>query len=149
MDMTGGYPKSVRQHAPQATICIDPYHVVQLANQALDEIRRAYWNEPRSLGDQNAAKRFKDARWSLLKKPEKLTDKQAATLARLKTAGGESARTARLQLSATGYARRQIAEEIKISEATVKTHFEHIYRKLGVPDRASAAAEALRQGVIH
>jgi transposase len=25
MDMTGGYAKSVRQHAPQATICIDPY----------------------------------------------------------------------------------------------------------------------------
>ena len=54
-----------------------------------------------------------------------------------------------LQLSATGYARRQIAEEIEVSEATVKTHFEHIYRKLGVPDRASAVAEALRQGLIH
>ena len=89
MDMTGGYAKSVRQNAPQATICIDPYHVVQLANQALDEVRRGYWNELRSLGDQNAAKRFKDARWSLLKRPEKLTDTQAATLSRLKAAGGE------------------------------------------------------------
>jgi len=89
MDMTGGYAKSVRQHAPQAVICIDPYHVVQLANQALDEVRRGYWNELRSLGDQDAAKRFKDARWSLLKKPEKLTDTQAVTLARLKAAGGE------------------------------------------------------------
>jgi transposase len=89
MDMTGGYAKSVRQNAPQATICIDPYHVVQLANQALDEVRRAYWNELRSLGDQDAAKRFKDARWSLLKKPDKLTDTQATTLARIKAAGGE------------------------------------------------------------
>ncbi|MGP0038607.1 MAG: transposase [Solirubrobacteraceae bacterium] len=89
MDMTGGYAKSVRHHAPQATVCIDPYHVVQLANQALDEVRRAYWNELRSLADQDAAKRFKDARWSLLKKPDKLTETQAATLARLKAAGGE------------------------------------------------------------
>ena len=89
MDMTGGYARSVRRNAPQATICIDPYHVVQLANQALDEVRRSYWNELRSLGDQDTAKRFKDARWSLLKKPEKLTDKQATTLARLKAAGGE------------------------------------------------------------
>jgi transposase len=89
MDMTGGYAKSVRRHAPQATVCIDPYHVVQLANQALDEVRRSYWNELRSLGEQDAAKRFKDARWSLLKKPEKLTDTQAATLARIKAAGGE------------------------------------------------------------
>jgi PAS domain S-box-containing protein len=53
-----------------------------------------------------------------------------------------------LQLSATGYARRQIAEEINLSEATVKTHLEHIYQKLGVPDRASAVGEALRQGLI-
>jgi transposase len=89
MDMTGGYAKSVRHNALQATVCIDPYHVVQLANQALDEVRRAYWNELRSLGDQDAAKRFKDARWSLLKKPKNLTDTQAATLARLKAAGGE------------------------------------------------------------
>jgi PAS domain S-box-containing protein len=54
-----------------------------------------------------------------------------------------------IQLSATGYARRQIAEEIGLSEATIKTHMEHIYKKLGVPDRASAVAEVLRQGLIH
>jgi len=89
MDMGQGYAKSARAHAPQAIICIDPYHVVQLANKALDEIRRAYWNELRSLGDQDAAKRFKDARWSLLKAPKNLTDKQAVTLKRLKSAGGE------------------------------------------------------------
>jgi transposase len=89
MDMTGGYAKSVRHHAPQATVCIDPYHVVQLANQALDEVRRAYWNELRSLGDQDTAKRFKDARWCLLKRPENLSEQQADTLARLKAAGGE------------------------------------------------------------
>ena len=89
MDMTDGYAKSVRHHASQATICIDPYHIVQLANQALDEVRRAYWNELRSLADPDAAKRFKDARWALLKKPAKLTDQQATTLARIKAAGGE------------------------------------------------------------
>jgi transposase len=89
MDMTGGYAASARNYASRAVICIDPYHVVQLANKALDEVRRPYWNELRSLGDQDAAKRFKDARWSLLKAPEDLTDKQAATLTRLKAAGGE------------------------------------------------------------
>ena len=89
MDMAPGYAKSVREHAPQAIVCIDPYHVVQLANQALDEVRRAYWNELRSLGDQDAAKRFKDSRWCLLKKPDKLTDEQATTLTPIKAAGGE------------------------------------------------------------
>jgi len=102
MDMGPGYAKSVREHAPQAIICIDPYHVVQLANQALDEVRRAYWNELRSLGDQQAAKRFKDSRWSLLKKPEKLTDQQAATLTRLKAAGGEVWRAYELKEAVRG-----------------------------------------------
>jgi transposase len=102
LDMGHGYAASARKHAPQAVICIDPYHVVQLANQALDEVRRAYWNELRTLGDQDAARRFKDARWSLLKKPEKLTDKQAATLARLKAAGGEVWRAYELKEAARG-----------------------------------------------
>ena len=44
MDMTGGYAASVRAHAPQATIAIDNYHVVQLATKALDEVRREHWN---------------------------------------------------------------------------------------------------------
>jgi len=102
MDMGPGYAKSARNHAPQAIVCIDPYHVVQLANQALDEVRRAYWNELRQLGDQDAAKRFKDARWSLLKAPKNLTDKQATTLKRLKAAGGEAWRAYTLKEAARG-----------------------------------------------
>jgi len=102
MDMTGGYAKSVREHARQATICVDPYHVVQLANQALDEVRRDYWNELRRADDQQAAKRFKDARWCLLKRPEKLTDEQAATLARIKAAGGEVSRAYTLKEAVRG-----------------------------------------------
>lgn len=92
MDMGPGYAKSARQHAPQAIICIDTYHVIALANKALDEVRRAYWNELRSLGDPDAAKQFKQARWSLLKNPEDLTDQQAQTLAALQADGGTVAR---------------------------------------------------------
>jgi transposase len=89
MDMTGGYAKSVRRHAPQAVICIDNYHVVALATKALDEVRREHWNELRAAGDRDAAKQFKDSRWSLLKNPEDLTDRQADTLTALHTAGGK------------------------------------------------------------
>src|ERR1039458_5439056 len=102
MDMGPGYAKSARNHAPQATVCIDPYHVVQLANKALDDVRRGYWNELRAPGDQDAAKRFKDARWSLLKAPKNLTDKQDATLRRLKAAGGEAWRGYTLKEAARG-----------------------------------------------
>lgn len=88
LDMGPGYATSTREHAPDATIAIDPYHVVALANQALDEVRRAYWNQLR-LHDQQAAKRFKGARWALLKNPTNLTDKQHRTRRRLKRAGGD------------------------------------------------------------
>ncbi len=33
MDMGEGYAKSVREHAPQAVICIESYHVCQLATK--------------------------------------------------------------------------------------------------------------------
>ena len=92
MDMGPGYAKSAREHAPQAVICIDTYHVIALANKALDEVRRAYWNELRQIGETDAAKEFKQARWSLLKNPEDLTDRQAQTLAALQADGGSVAR---------------------------------------------------------
>ena len=35
MDMTGGYAASTSHHAPQAIICVDPFHVVQVRHEAL------------------------------------------------------------------------------------------------------------------
>ncbi|MBA2273740.1 MAG: ISL3 family transposase [Actinobacteria bacterium] len=100
MDMGKAYLKSVtkQDHAPQATICIDPFHVVALATKALDDVRRDVWNDMRAL-DSKAAKKFKDARWSLMKNPDNLTDKQAATLRRLKRRGGDLWRAYRLKES--------------------------------------------------
>ena len=53
-----------------------------------------------------------------------------------------------LQLAARGLSGRETAERLTISPATVKTHMENIYRKLGVSDKASAVAHALRLGII-
>jgi transposase len=92
MDMTGGYAKSVREHAPQATIVIDNYHVVQLATKALDEVRREHWNDLRHAGQADTAKQFKHDRWALLKNPDDLSDRQAATLAAIRAGGGKVAR---------------------------------------------------------
>jgi transposase len=91
MDMGAAFNKSVRAegHAPQAVICIDPFHAVQLVTAALDVVRRAAWNDLRQMPDQGAAKRFKGARWALLKRPENLTDEQSATLRKLRRRGGD------------------------------------------------------------
>jgi transposase len=80
-------------------ICIDPFHAVKLVGEALDVVRREVWNEMRQLPDPAAAKKFKGARWSLLKNPENLTDDQAATLRRLKRKGGGIWRAYRLKES--------------------------------------------------
>jgi len=53
-----------------------------------------------------------------------------------------------LQLAAEGRSGREIAERLVVSPATVKRHFEHIYGKYGVSDRAAAVAKALRDGLI-
>jgi DNA-binding CsgD family transcriptional regulator len=53
-----------------------------------------------------------------------------------------------LELAADGRNGPKIAEELFVSPATVQTHFEHIYAKLGVRDRAAAVARALRLGLI-
>jgi DNA-binding CsgD family transcriptional regulator len=53
-----------------------------------------------------------------------------------------------LQLAADGYDGPAIAQHLFLSPATVKTHFIHVYEKLGVNDRAAAVARALRQGLI-
>ena len=91
MDMGPAFEKSARKpgHATKAIICYDPFHVVQLATTALDKVRRQVWQELRTLPDQDAARRFRGARWALLKNPTDLTDDQASTLRKLKRRGGE------------------------------------------------------------
>jgi transposase len=62
---------------------------VKLVGEALDIERRKAWNELRRSGNPDAAKKFKGARWALLKKPSNLNDDQAATLRKLKRRGGD------------------------------------------------------------
>ncbi|MGW3495883.1 response regulator [Streptomyces sp. NPDC001020] len=53
-----------------------------------------------------------------------------------------------LALVAKGTSNREIARELFISEATVKTHLTHLYAKLGVNDRAAAVAVAYDRGIL-
>jgi len=53
-----------------------------------------------------------------------------------------------LRLMATGAANRAIADQLFISESTVKTHVQSIFQKLGVNDRTKAVTYALQWGII-
>jgi DNA-binding CsgD family transcriptional regulator len=53
-----------------------------------------------------------------------------------------------LQMVSMGRSNRRIAEALGISENTVKYHLGGLYGKLGVSNRAEAAFEAVRRGLI-
>ena len=47
-----------------------------------------------------------------------------------------------------GLSNKDIATELEISEATVKTHINNLLSKLGVTDRTQAATAALQRGIV-
>jgi DNA-binding NarL/FixJ family response regulator len=53
-----------------------------------------------------------------------------------------------LSFVVTGLSNRGIASKLVIGDETVKSHLRSIYRKLGVGDRTSAVATALREGIF-
>ena len=82
----------VTERCPNAVQCADPFHIVQWATEALDEVRRQAWNDARSAGHTHNdgygkriatgdARRLKHARYALWKNPENLTDRQREKLA--------------------------------------------------------------------
>lgn len=48
-----------------------------------------------------------------------------------------------------GRSNKEIAADLFISEATVKTHINSLLGKLGVTDRTQAATSALQRGIVH
>lgn len=79
-DMAAWIAGPVADRVPDAVRCVDPFHVVMLATDALDEIRREVWNQARKAGEVTAARDLKGARYALWKNPENLTNRQAAKL---------------------------------------------------------------------
>lgn len=83
----------VAERLSGAVRCADPFHVVAWATEALDEVRRAAWNDarrqaggsvPDTRGWRNSrqgARKLKRSRWALWKNPDNLTGHQQAKLA--------------------------------------------------------------------
>jgi DNA-binding NarL/FixJ family response regulator len=64
--------------------------------------------------------------------PDELTPREAEVLA----------------LIASGLSNREIAEKLVVSEATVKTHVNHVFAKIGARDRAQAVHYAYSHGLV-
>ena len=79
MDMGTGYIKGAMLNFPRAVIVFDKFHVIKLANDKVDQIRRA------ELGKATAAIRghLKGNRWIYLKNAANLTEKEKARFSRI------------------------------------------------------------------
>jgi DNA-binding NarL/FixJ family response regulator len=53
-----------------------------------------------------------------------------------------------LELLSRGLGNKEMARELLVSEATVKSHLSHVYAKLGVETRAGAVAAAIERRII-
>ena len=72
MDMWAAYANLVKEHAPQAQILFDRFHIVRNLNEAVEEVRRS---EMRRLSQKEKVA-FKRSPWLLLKNPWNLRDDQ-------------------------------------------------------------------------
>ncbi|RIJ71214.1 DNA-binding response regulator [Nakamurella silvestris] len=75
----------------------------------------------------------------------------AAARSLVDRAKGEQLTARELQVLAAvarGGTNREVARDLLVSEATVKTHLLHLYPKLGVRDRAAAVRAAYERGLL-
>jgi len=79
MDMWAPYAKLVRDHAVNAQILFDRFHIVKHLNEAVDAARRELW---RQLTTKQRVS-FKGTRWVLLKNPWNLSNGQKERLSTL------------------------------------------------------------------
>jgi len=102
-DMSAAYAKGVAQALPQAHISYDRFHVVAMANEAMDEVRRNETStRPESikaaLGD-NDRKLLKSLTWGMRRNPDGWSLKQTNAMHWLQHSTLKSARAWRLKMA--------------------------------------------------
>jgi transposase len=73
----------VRQRAPQAVICLDPFHIVAWATGAVEQVRRRIAAQLRREGKPDQAATVKSSRWALIKNPQHQSPEQRGRLAQI------------------------------------------------------------------
>jgi transposase len=87
----------VAERAKGATVCLDTFHLIGWATDALDEVRREEWNRLRRTGGAKTAKEFKGLRWMLLRNWENLTSAQKGVIRDLERANTRAFRAWQLK----------------------------------------------------
>ncbi len=81
-DLQGAWGEVLRSRAPNALVCADPFHVVKLAGEALDALRRQDWQRLRK-EDPRQAVWLKGTRFVLRQRSESLSPGQRTLIEEL------------------------------------------------------------------
>jgi len=81
IDMSAAFIKSIKAKVPMAQIVYDLFHVLKLASEAVDEVRRNKVRQLNELDDPEGAAAIKKSRYALLKRPWDLSAKEWDKLA--------------------------------------------------------------------
>jgi len=169
IDMSAAYAKGIGKSLPGAQISYDRYHVVALANKAMDEVRTAEWKDEsrrveEELGALDPSQR-RSILWGMRRNPAGWSDTQANAMHWLQRANLKTARAWRLKMGlrevyaharshndATlaaadlrrwiSWARRSRLDSFKRLGTTLKEHFEGVVRGM-LDHRSNAFVEAM------
>ena len=165
MDMSAAYAKGVGLALPEAQISYDRFHVVKMAIEAMDEVRRAELRErPAALAQLDPHQR-RSLMWGMRKNPLDWSTTQLEAMHWLKGSNLKSARAWRLKMGLRevyaqarssndavqaehalrgwiSWARRCRLEPFKKLAATLQTHFAAVVRGM-TDNRSNAFVEAM------
>jgi transposase len=169
MDMSAAFLKGARRSLPNALVSFDRFHVVALANDAMDAVRSAEWkNESarvyEALGELSPKER-RSILWGMRRNPSGWSTTQVTAMHWLQRANLKSARAWRLKMALRevfakarshnqaalaaadleawiSWARRSRLDSFKGLAATLRTHFEAVVRGM-LDNRSNAFVEAM------
>ena len=103
IDMSAAYAKGIGKSLPNAQISYDRYHVVALANKAMDEVRTAEWKDESQrvhdeLGELDARER-RSILWGMRRNPSGWSVRQAIAMHWLQRANLKTARAWRIAIA--------------------------------------------------
>ena len=169
MDMSAAYAKGAGLALPDALISYDRYHVVAMAMEAMDQVRRTEMADDaravRSALGRNDSKAAKQLMWGMRRNPSSWTHKQTDVMHWLQRSTLKSARAWRLRMALrevyararqhnspeqaagdlaawTSWARRCRLEPFKKLAATIKERFDAVVRGM-LDHRSNAFVESM------
>jgi len=168
MDMSAAFAKGVREALPEAQVSYDRFHVVALANEAMDAVRRADMREhPQAVREAMGPdpKTLKGLFWGMRKNPSGWSAKQWDAMYGLQRSKLASARAWRLKMALRevyakavasndavqaeadlgrwlSWARRCRLEPFKKLAVTIKAHWGGVLRGM-LDGRSNAYVEAM------